>query len=558
MSLLPENLERYRKFIAFILKYKNSEVFRTASDNAMNLITDETVRNEVADYQKPEEFVEDLKKMGPTYVKIGQTLSTRPDLLPHNYLKALTSLQDDLDAIPYEEVQKIVEEEIGTKISKAFQSFDEKPIASASIGQVHKAVLRSGKQVVVKIQRPGVRKEIIEEMDTLKELASLAVKHTEKGKMFGLDEVIDEMRYILLSELDYRKEAENLIVVGNNLAEFENIIVPQPVIDYSSSKVLTMDFVEGRKITSINPLLKTEIDFEYLVDELIEAYLKQILYDGIAHADPHPGNVHLTADNKVILMDLGMVAKFSPSLQDDILKLLIAISKYDGEETSNVLLSISAYDKTADVSGFKKEVNRLVLESQNKTAKDMQTGKVLIQLNSIAAYKGIRIPVELNILGKILMNMDQIVAVLTPNYDLQQAIKRNVESIMHSKMLNQIKPENIFAELLEAKKLLFKMPERLNRITENLANNEFEIKVDTIDEERLTDGFQKVANRITIGLIIAALIVGASLLMRVPTSYTIFGYPAIAIIFFLSASIFAIWFVLKIVVSDETFRKKKK
>lgn len=558
MSLLPENLERYRKFIAFILKYRNSEVFKTASDNAMNLITDETVRKEVADYQKPEEFVEDLKKMGPTYVKIGQTLSTRPDLLPDNYLKALSTLQDDLDAIPYEEVQKIVEEEIGTKISKAFLSFDEKPIASASIGQVHKAILRSGKHVVVKIQRPGVRKEIIEEMDTLKELASLAVKHTEMGKMYGLDEVIDEMRYILLSELDYKKEAENLIVVGNNLAEFQNILVPQPVLDYSSSKVLTMDYIEGRKITSINPLIKTEIDFEYLVDELIEAYLKQILYDGIAHADPHPGNVHLTADNKVILMDLGMVAKFSPTLQDDILKLLIAISKYDGEETSNVLLNISVHNKESDVVGFKKEVNRLVLESQNKTAKDMQTGKVLIQLNSIAAYKGIRIPVELNILGKILMNMDQIVAVLTPNYDLQSAIKRNVESIMHAKMLEQLKPENIFAELLEAKKLLFKMPERLNKITENLANNQFEIKVDTIDEQRLTDGFQKVANRITIGLIIAALIIGASLLMRVPTSYTIFGYPAIAILFFLGASIFAVWFILKIVVSDETFRQKKK
>nr|WP_294937347.1 AarF/UbiB family protein [uncultured Flavobacterium sp.] len=558
MSLLPENLERYRKFIAFILKYRNSEVFKTASDNAMNLITDETVRNEVTDYQKPEEFVEDLKKMGPTYVKIGQTLSTRPDLLPDNYLKALSTLQDDLDAIPYEEVQKTVEEEIGTKISKAFQSFDEKPIASASIGQVHRAVLRSGKNVVVKIQRPGVRKEIIEEMDTLKELASLAVKHTEMGKMYGLDEVIDEMRYILLSELDYKKEAENLIVVGDNMTEFENIIVPQPVLDYSSSKVLTMDYIEGTKITSINPLLKTEINFEYLVDELIEAYMKQILYDGIAHADPHPGNVHLTAENKVVLMDLGMVAKFSPTLQDDILKLLIAMSKYDGEETSNVLLNISVHDKLADVAGFKKEVNRLVLESQNKTAKDMQTGKVLIQLNSIAAYKGIRIPVELNILGKILMNMDQIVAVLTPNYDLQNAIKRNVESIMHSKMLEQLKPENIFAELLEAKKLFFKLPERLNKITENLANNEFEIKVDTIDEQRLTDGFQKVANRIAIGLIIAALIIGASLLMRVPTSYTIFGYPAIAIIFFLSASIFAVWFVLKIVVSDETFRKKKK
>lgn len=557
MSLLPENLERYKKFIGFALKYWNSDVFQHASDSALNHAVQEEKEDDEDSYQKPEELVEDLKNMGPTYIKLGQTLSTRPDLMPEVYMEALTSLQDDVDAIPYAEIQKIVEEEIGTKISKAFESFEEKPLASASIGQVHRAVLRSEKEVVVKVQRPGVRKSFIEDLDTLKEMVDLAVKHTKVARKYALDSVLDEMRHILLNELDYIKEAQNLVTLGTNLQRFENIVVPQPVLDYSTSRILTMDYVEGKKITSIHSIQRIDNDFTPLVDDLVEAYLQQIIVDGFAHADPHPGNVHLSRDNKILLMDLGMVAKFSPDLQEHILRLLIAVSKYDGDSAANVLLDISEYDREADLDSFRKEINRLVLDAQNKTALDMQTGKVLIQMNKIAAEKGIRISVELNILGKILLNLDQIVAVLTPKYDLQASIQRYVEKIMAKKLTQQLKPENFFAEIIQAKKLFEKLPERLNKITENLADNKFEIKIDAIDEQRLTDGFQKVANRITMGLIIAALIVGAALLMRIPTTFTIAGYPGFAMICFIAAGLIGIWLVIKMMLKDEDFKFRR-
>jgi len=495
--------------------------------------------------------------MGPTYVKLGQLLSTRPDLIPEPYLKALESLQDDVEEIPYSEVQKIVEEEIGQRISKAFESFEVQPLASASIGQVHLAVLRSGKKVAVKIQRPGVRKNFIEDLDTLKELTDVAVKHSKTAKKYAVDEILDELRFILLNELDYVKEAENLIALGENTRKYPKIVIPQPVEGYSTSKILTMDYIDGQKITSISPISRIETNYKPLVDELVAAYLKQIIFDGFAHADPHPGNVHLTKDNKIALMDLGMVAKFGPDLRENILKLLIAISKYNGEETANTLLKMSEYDKNADVAGFRKEINRLVLDSQNKTAKDLQTGRLLIQMNKVAAEKGIKLPVELNILGKILMNMDQIVAVLTPDYDLQRAIERNVEKLMQKKMLQELKPDNFFSEALEAKKLTEKLPERLNIITEKLANNEFEIKIDAIDEQRLTDGFQKVANRISTGLIIAALIIGAALLMRIPSTFTLLGYPGLAMIFFCTAAVIGLWLVLRMMLKDEDLNLKK-
>ncbi|RKS50551.1 putative unusual protein kinase regulating ubiquinone biosynthesis (AarF/ABC1/UbiB family) [Gillisia mitskevichiae] len=556
MSILPENLQRYQKFMIFMLKYWNSDLFAKTASTALNEDDPDENKSEVYD-QTPEELVEDLKNMGPTYIKLGQLLSTRPDLLPDPYLQALASLQDDVPPIDYSVVQEIVEDEIGSRISKAFSSFDEEPLASASIGQVHKATLRSGKPVAVKIQRPGIRKQFLADLDTLKEMAEFAVKHTEVAKKYAFDNVLAELRHILLQELDYNREAQNLITLGTNLKEFRSLIVPQPILDYSSSKVLTMDFIQGKKITSISPMKKLENDLSPLVDELVEAYLKQIITDGFVHADPHPGNIHITNQNQIALIDLGMVAKFTTNIQEKLLQLLIALSQEDGEAAADVLLNMSELTDHADVKNFRRNVNQLIMDSQVTAAKEMETGRLLIQMNRIAANNGILISVEVNILGKIFLNMDQIIAVLDPDFDLKEAIRKHVHKMMRSKMYKELKPENLFSVALESKKLAEHLPERLNKISENLANNEFKIKVDAIDQQRFTDGFQKVANRITLGLIIAAMIVGAAMLMRVPSSFVIFGYPGLAIIFFMIAALGGIILSYVIIVKDEGFKLKK-
>ena len=550
-----QQLNNYAKFFSFILKYYNSDVVKSTANSVLNEI-EKTEISEDEYNQKPEELVEDLKKMGPTYVKLGQLLSTRPDLLPENYLQALANLQDDVETVPYEEVQKIFEEEIGVKINKAFELFDPKPLASASIGQVHLALLPSARKVVVKIQRPGVRKKFIEELETLKNMADLAVTHSKVAKKYALDDVIEELRFILLNELDYNKEAQNLVILKENLKEFKNLIVPSPVAEYSSSKVLTMDFIDGKKITSLGNLKKIETDFTSVIDDLVEAYMKQIIVDGFVHADPHPGNIHVTADDKVALMDLGMVAKFSPKIQEKIMMLLVGMTKKDGDDITDALLEISEYDSAkVNLDHFRKNINRLVMDSTSTNAEDMETGRILLQMNRIAADEGIKLAVELNILGKVLLNMDQIVAVLTPKYDLQKAIRRFMEKMVNKKMQQELKPENAYAFLLDNKKLLENLPGRLNKITENLANNQLELKINAIDEDRLTEGFQKVANRITSGLIIAAMIIGAALLMRIPSSYTILGYGVLPFFFFVIAIGLGLFLVYSIMFKDDHFKK---
>lgn len=550
------NLNNYVKFFSFILKYYNSGVVKSASDTALNPVEKEE-KSEEDFNQKPEELVEDLKKMGPTYVKLGQLLSTRPDLLPDDYLQALAELQDDVETIPFAEVQQIFEDDIGVKINKAFELFDPEPLASASIGQVHRALLPSMRPVAVKIQRPGVRKRFIEDLSTLQEMAETAVKISKEARKYALDNIIEELRYILLNELDYNKELQNLVTMKENLKKYRHIIVPEPVKELSSSKVLTMDFIEGKKITSIGPLKRMETDFTPLMDDLVESYMQQIIVDGFAHADPHPGNIHLTSKDQVALMDLGMVAKFSPKLQEKIMMLLVGMSKKDGDEITDALLDMSEYDsRTVNLESFRKNINRLVMNATSTNAEDMETGRVLIQMNRVAAEENIKLAVELNILGKILLNMDQIVAVLTPKYDLQQAIRRFMEAMVNKKMKHELKPENLYGYLLDNKKLAEALPGRLNKITENMAANNFELKVNALDEDRLTDGFQKVANRITSGLIIAAMIIGAALLMRIPSSYSVMGYGVLPFIFFMVAIGLGLYLVYNIMFKDETYRKK--
>ncbi|WP_271424417.1 ABC1 kinase family protein [Aequorivita sinensis] len=553
MSLLPDQYDKYIRFFKFMMKYWNSDVFSYTEEKMAD--SESEIESENFDHS-PEELAEDLKSMGPTYVKLGQLLSTRPDLLPPPFLDALATLQDDVEIVDYQEVETIFKEELGVLISKAFASFEKEPLASASIGQVHRAVLHSGKIVAVKVQRPGIRKRFIEDLDTLMSISEKLETYSEMGRNYAIHSVIEELRYVLLKELDYTLEAQNLATLKKNLVEFEHMFIPTPILDYCSSKVLTMEFVEGGKITKVSPLKRLDISFKPLVDELVKSYLKQIIVDGFAHADPHPGNVYLTPENKIALMDLGMVAKFSNEMQEIILKLMIGLSNYDGSRVADILLSISEYDEKKDVSNFKKDVIRKIQENENARAKDLQTGRVLIKMNQMAAKEGIHIPVELNVLGKILLNLDQIVAYLAPKYDVQQTVKDYVQLLMQQRMKENLKPENLMEVFLEMKELTENLPYRLNKFSELLADNRLRIKVDAIDEQRFTGAFQKVANRITAGLIIAALIIGAAMLVRVPSSWTIAGYPGFAFILFVIAAIIGLYLLYEILLKDESKKEK--
>lgn len=289
LSLKTEHLKRYREIARLALKYGRNGWAK--SSELDELLADE--RHIAApDGADPKQFADDLEKLGPTFIKLGQLLSTRADLLPMPYLEALSRLQDDIEPFPFSAVEQTIQTELGVRLSKAFQHFETEPVAAASLGQVHQAVLRTGRAVAVKVQRPEIREQIVEDLGALAKIAEFLDKHMETGRRYELQKVLDEFRKTLFRELDYRHEARHLTILRENLRDFDRIVVPAPVEDYTTSRVLTMDWVRGTKVTLLSPLRRIDLDGEALADELFRAYLHQILIDGFFHADPHPGKRH--------------------------------------------------------------------------------------------------------------------------------------------------------------------------------------------------------------------------------------------------------------------------
>lgn len=474
---------------------------------------------------------------------------------PPAYTEALTRLQDEVDPFPYDEVKSIVEEELGVSISNAFTSFDEKPLAAASLGQVHRATLRSGREVVVKVQRPGIRETVRDDMEALAQLADFADRHTDVGRRYGFGQLLSQFRRSLAGELDYQREAANLIRMRQLTAEHPHLLVPEPVSDYTSSRVLTMDFVPGRKVTDVGPLGLLDVDGEPLVRDLFSAYLHMILVDGFLHADPHPGNVLLTPDGRLALIDLGMVATVPPRVQDSIVKLLLAISDADGEETATVLAAMGSPLDGYDGGRFREDVSALVTRAVSLGG-NVQAGAVLVELSRLSGVHGLRPPAEMAMVGKALLNLDQVTTHLDPGFAPAEAIRESVADIMGSGM--RVSASGLMAAAIDAKELTANFPRRANKVMQNLAEGTFSVKVDAVDEARLLHVMQRLANRLTTGIVIAALVVGAALMMQVPTDSRILGYPSIAMVFFLLAAIGGAALVASIVVTDRKIARQER
>jgi predicted unusual protein kinase regulating ubiquinone biosynthesis (AarF/ABC1/UbiB family) len=502
-------------------------------------------------------LADELEGMGPTFVKLGQLLSTRADLLPPPYLRALSRLQEHVEPFPFEEVERIVSVELGVRVSKAFRSFDPTPIGSASLGQVHRAELRDGRPVVVKVQRANIREQILDDMDAIEELASLADAHTDKGRRLGFADMVAEFRRSLLEELDYRREAANLDTFRTMLADHELIVVPAPVRDYSTDVVLTMDFISGKTMGAIGPVGMTEVDGPALAQALFDAYLDQFLVHGVFHADPHPGNVMITDDGRLGLIDLGMVARVEPAMQDQLVKLLIAIGEGRGTDAANVAIGMGRELPDFDAEAFRRRAGELVARNQGATLGRVQAGAIVAELTQTAGDSGLRLPAELTMLGKALLNLDEIARTLDPTFDPNAAINRASADLTRKKLLQAASPANFMNAALEAKEFAERLPGRLNSVLEALSKGELTINVQGIDQRDIMRSAQKLANRLTAGIVVAALVIGAALIMRVNTSAKLFGYPALAIVLFLVAAGAGLWLFVSIQLHDVPQRRRR-
>ena len=553
ISLQPHRLKRYKNLALILLRYGRADIVAHAGLD--EVLEGETVPQ--TDGPDPSGLARELEDLGPAFVKLGQLLSTRADLLPPAYLEALGRLQDKVEPFSFADVERVVQHELGFRLSKGFASFESEPLAAASLGQVHRASLRDGRVVAVKVQRPEIRARVAEDLAVMEDIADFLDRHTQTGKRFDFCDMVHEFRRTLLQELDYRREAQNMVRLGENLSSFQNIVVPKPVDDFTTSQVLTMEFVSGRKITSITPLMRQDIDGQRLAVDLFRAYLYQIIIDGFFHADPHPGNVFLTDDGRIALLDLGMVSRLSPARQDQLLKLLLAVSEGNGDRAAALAMQIGEPRGKVDENALRRQVQDLVQEYADAPLQQIQVGRVMLEITRTAGLHGIRLPSELTMLGKTLLNLDEVGRTLAPDFDVNRALREEAANLMQRRMWQSTSAANLFSAALETKEFLEHLPSRVNKLLDAVTNNEVKLNIEVVDEDAVIEGLQKIANRITLGLLLAALILGAAMLMRVETHFRLFGYPGFAMLFFLFAAGGALWLAFTILTSDRTSKRPR-
>ena len=546
-TLGRERLTRYTEIARLLLKYRNAGIFSASDLDEQALLE---LSGTGADAPgKPESLAADLEALGPTFIKIGQALSTRPDMVTPAYITALERMQDEVNPLPFETIRELVEQRLGVRLTKAFLSFEERPLASASLGQVHHAVLRDGRHVAVKVLRPGVRRQVLQDLDALRQIADQVDRHSDTGRRYGFYQWLEEGRRSLLRELDYQTEAENLETMHQHMRPYPNIHVPRPIRDYCRPGLLTMDFMPGSKITRVSDFRRLGEDWDELATQLMRSYLDQLFVHGFVHVDPPPGNVLLTDDGQLVVLDLGMVTHLTPKLRDRLLNLMLAVVDGRGEDAADRAIELGArlgdFDRTALVRAISHQVAEYAAGTQH-----MGEGRLLLEVTRLSAEQGLRPPPEVTLLGKTLLNLETLCNRLSPDLRLQDIVRDRMQHIVRNRTLQSLSPSGLASTLLETHTLMRDIPHQATQILDALANNRFRMKVDAVDEAELMTHLQKIANRITMGLVLAALIVGAAMLMRVETSATLFGYPAFAMVMFLGAGLLGFFLVLTIMFND--------
>ncbi len=538
-------LARYRDITRLLMRHGGRELLRlTGLDSLLKPEDEEALKADAA------ELATDLEQMGPTFVKLGQLLAGRSDVLPEAHLEALRRLHGRVKPFSFEEVQKIIREELGRDIDDVYASFDSEPLAAASIGQVHAATLKSGEKVVVKVQRPKARETIELDLRAMDQIASLLDEHTDLGRRYHFQAVLRNLERSLRSELDYTNEADNLRVMRENLESYDKLLVPKAYDELTTPRVLTMQFIHGQTLDSLRDQPSGSHDRDELADQFLSAYLQQIIEDGVFHADPHPGNLILAEDGKLALIDLGLVGRVSTGMQEHILQLLVALSEGRTEDAASACEALGDRLEDFDGSAYRSSVREVITQEYGRSVSRMQLGQLVLRMTRIAGESGLRIAPEVMVLGKMLVLLDESGHLLAPDFDTNAAMRRQVSKLLKRKLAGSVSLGQTMVTALQTKQFMSALPNRISKALDIIADNAFRVRVDALDENRLIAVIEKIANRVTIGLVVSAMILAGALLMNGDAPHTIWGYPAFGMILLLIGLVIGTFVLVRVIWND--------
>ncbi|MFL5927902.1 MAG: ABC1 kinase family protein [Gaiellaceae bacterium] len=481
-------------------------------------------------------FREGLEELGTTFVKLGQLLSSRPDLLPDVYIEELDRLVDDVSPLPFPPLRDVIDADIGLD---QFTLIDERPLASGSIAQIHPALLKSGRDVVVKVRRPGIVEQVELDLDLLRRTAGIAEKHSDAARLLQLNALADELEQHLLGELNFVEEANNAGLIDAAVRDSSDyLFVPQVVEEHLTERVLVMERVHGRKVDSDHGL--SDERAVALADAFLRAYVRQVTVRGIYHADPHRGNVLLTPGGRLALLDFGLIGRLDDDTRASLALLLLAIAQNRADDVADLIVSLSRTSAESDAAGFVHDLRRKLPRYQWRPLSAVRTGEGLADLQRLSLQHGIALPTAFALVGKTLAQAESIARTLDPTLDPVATMRSEGWNVMAHEAERRLEPNQLLAFSFTQLQPLLRLPRRTAQLVQKLEDGNIKINIAPVQVDHFESLLRSTANRIGGALIVSALLVSSALMARVDHT--------LAVVCFFSAvalGLYMLWRILR-------------
>ncbi len=549
IKLNARSIKRYRQVIGVLIKYGFENLLEYLNlaqfiARGMRLFR----RGEPGiDHLSPAERMRlAFEELGPTFVKLGQLLSTRSDIIPRNYVIEFAKLQDMVPGFSFEKVRKRINDELGGEIEDFFSSFDKEPVAAASIAQVHRANLLSGEEVVVKVLRPGVEESVETDIDVLMGLAVLAKRHFPESDIFDPVALVGEFARTIRREMDLSREGHTIEKFMANFTGDAGLYFPSVYWQQTARGVLTLEYIHGIKVSDMEALGKAGLDRKLIARRGAEAFLKQVLVHGYFHGDPHPGNIYILPQNVICMLDYGMVGRLDPESKDFLTDFLLAIINRDVDSVISVLLYSGDITDIPDVRGLKRDLADFIDNYYDIPLQNVVVGRMLVEFIEIIASYRISFRPDFMLLAKALMTIEGMGRQLDPEFNMVEHLGSFVQDAAREKMSVGRVARDVGSHLMSYVNLAKNFPDDIKEILNRINRNKFKIDLEHRGLDYLVRELDKSSNRLSSSLIITALIVGSSLIMQTNRGPLLMGFPVLAVLGYSVAALLGLWLVIAI------------
>ncbi len=529
------SLKRYRQVLGVLIKYGFGHIVEQLNidyyiELGKRIVSLGTASRELERLTQAARVRLVLEELGPTFIKLGQLLSTRSDIVPSDILEELKKLQDRIPPVPGVEIMAQIHRELGYPVEELFEQFEETPLATASIAQVHRGILKSGEHIVCKVRRPGIEEVIETDLDIMMGLAYLIEKHLPGGDVYDPVSLVKEFRRTIYRELDFSREGRTTDRFATNFADDDTVHIPEVFWDYTGKTVITLEYISGIKISQLEELEAAGLDLKTIARNGADNFLRQVFIHGLFHADPHPGNLHVLADNTICIFDFGMVGRLDDDLKLHLTELLLCVLRRDVDRLVMQLLYSGDLHDESNLKNLKRDLTEFIDDYYDILLQDLKVGKLLIDFIDILTEYKIKFPANLMLLSRALFVMEGLGKQLDPNFNMVEQLKPFAEQII----TERYSPTNIAkdaAKTLQSYQALGKsLPKDIKEFINRINRNKFKIDLEHRGFERLINDLDKSTNRISFSMIISALIVGSSLIMQIDKGPMLFGFPILGLL----------------------------